>query len=148
VAKKIINLSDVKNEIDFQICNKTFTISRLTIEAAAIGNEYIEALNMTHFEEKEMIDDVFETQYKNTRELKKLLREKIERIAKKGKDDVQHINTLRKNLISKILSDNGYEYDSELWEHEIENDAPNRFIIECLKKDTPDDGVKKGGLDS
>lgn len=134
---KIVNLSDLEKSVEICVGDKSFVISRLTLQITKLYGEYM----------------VFCGEYAKDVAKTKLLSEESDNLPglEKLSDDMDKLISnfaIGKaerigKLLQLILEKNGYEYSQEWWEKNARYQDMEAFIIEALKKDEDSTPKKK-----
>jgi hypothetical protein len=132
MANKFISLEE--KAIDISVGGEIFTISRLTLKAQDMANRYKVRAAQLYGMTQEFIGEI-----QSLTELEEI-REKTDEYQGKAEAGETEIYELKMELLEKILTDNGLEFDLDFWDG-LDSSIPDAFINAVLTKNQDD--VKK-----
>lgn len=128
MGRKIVNLDDQKNTLEITMGGKTWEITRIVLKMRELYGEYFALCSnyLQRLTDKDVDDE-----------------KKLELAEDYAKDKADYLDL----MMTKILSDNGYEYDKDWWaENVADYQTIEQFVVACMSKDQDEDKKKAEGV--
>lgn len=139
MSTNFVSLDDKKNTVEIVMGGETFSISRLTIKASKLIQNYLIIASKSVTQAR-----IYESELNSIdlslpgEEVNKIITDKVTAYEVKAKKFEKELEEAQAACIKKILSDNGYEYNEEFWTDSIEAGDTEQFINLVYMKDKPE----------